>query len=449
MDYKLLSNKILEKGKEKMEDLEVYIGLSKAVEIAVFNGEVDKYSISESGGLSLRGIYNDKMGYSYTEKIDESSIDMLVEEAYENSQYIDSLDKEIIFSGSDKYEEIDNYSHSLSEIPMEDKINFLKNLEKEALSLDNRVSSVQMCSYREFESQRYIINTKGVDLSDKSNGALCYIAVILKDGEDIKTGSAFRIFKNIKEVDYTEIAKEAVEEGLSMLGATSIKSSNYPVIFKNTVFADILSAFSSILSADNVQKGLSLLKDKIGTKIGNDILTIVDDPLLKDGFATKAFDDEGCKTEYKKIIENGVLNSYLYNLKAANKDGVESTGNGTRRSYKSSVAISPTNLYVEKGNKTLEELIGGIDKGVYITNVAGLHSGLNEVSGDYSLSADGYEIENGKIKRPINQITIAANFFETLIDIEAIGSDLKFSLPMGGYVGSPSIKVKSISISGE
>ncbi len=449
MDYRLLANKILQKGKEKMEDLEVFIQRSKETEIGVFNGEIDKYSISESGGLSLRGIYNDKMGYSYTEKIDESSIDMLVEEAYENSKYIDSLDKEIIFSGSDKYEEIDNYNGNLSKTPMEDKITFLKNLEEEALSLDNRVSSIQVCVYQEFESDRFIINTKGVDLSDKFSGAFCYIAVILKDGEDTKTGSSYRMFNDLKDIDYKEIAKEAVDEGISMLGASAIKSDSYPVVFKNTVFANILSAFTPILSAENVQKGFSLLKDKVGSKVANDMLTIVDDPFLKDGFATRAFDDEGCKTSYKKIIDNGVLNSYLYNLKSANKDGVESTGNGSRRSYKSAVSILPTNLYIEKGNKTFEELIGSINKGIYITNVEGLHAGLNQVSGDYSLSAHGYEIEDGKIKRPINQITIASNFFETLMNIEEIGSDLEFGLPMGGYVGSPSIKVKSISVSGE
>jgi len=448
MDYRALTDKLFNKGKEKMEDLEVFIERSKEIEIGVFGRELDKYSISESGGLSLRGVHEGKMGYSYTEKIDESSIDMLIDEAFENGKYIDSLDKEIIFAGSDEYEEINNYNDSLEKTPMEDKIAFMKNLEKEALAMDSRVSAIQVCAYQEFQRDRYIINTKGVNLSDKFSGGFCYISIIVKDGEDTKTGLSYRIFNDLEKIDYREIAKEAVEEGISMLGATTIKSDNYPVVFKNTVFADILSAFTPILSADNVQKGLSRLKDKVGSKIANEILTIVDDPFLKDGFGTRAFDDEGCKTSYKKIIDNGVLNSYLYNLKSANKDGVESTGNGSRRSYKSSISISPTNLYIEKGSKTLEELIESIDKGIYIINVEGLHAGLNEVSGDYSLSAYGYEIENGKIKRPVNQITIAANFFETLMDIEEIGKDLEFG-PFSGDVGSPSIKVKNISVSGE
>ena len=449
MDYRHLSQEILNRGKEKMEDLEVFIQNNKQIEIRTFNGEVDKYSISESGGLSLRGIAHGKMGYSYTEKLDESSIDMLIEEAYENSKYIDSPDKEIIFEGSYKYEEIQQNTSNLSNIAAEEKIQFLLDLEKEALTMDNRVASVQASAYQEFQSERYIMNTKGVDLADNSTGAFAYISVIVKDGEDTKTGLSYRIFNDFKEVDYKEMAKEAVEEGISMLGASSIKSDTYPIIFKNTVFADILAAFGSIFSADQVQKGLSLLKDKVGEKIATDIFTVVEDPFLLDGFYSRAFDDEGHKTIYKKIIDKGVLKTYLYNLKTANKDGVESTGNGNRGSYKSPVTIAPTNVYIEKGDKSLEDLISTIDKGVYIISVQGLHSGLNQVSGDYSLSAYGYEIENGKIKRPVDQITIAGNFFETLMDIEAIGNDLEFSIPMFGYIGSPSIKVKKMSVSGE
>ncbi|MBU5438950.1 TldD/PmbA family protein [Tissierella sp. MSJ-40] len=450
MDYKKLANDIFEQGKDKMEEMEIFIQKSKGIEIKVFNGEIDKYSISESGGLSLRGISNEKMGYAYTEKIDESSIDMLIDEAFENGKYIDSLDKENIFAGSDKYEEVDNYNEGLNNVALEDKIEFVKNLEKEALAIDNKVFAVEDCVYEDFERNRYLINTKGVDLSDKSNGAFSYISVIAKEGEDTKTGLSYRISNDFSKFNYKEMAKEAVEEAISLLGATSIKSNNYPVVFKNQIFAEIIGAFIPVFSAEEVQKGLSLLKDKIGTKLANEKLSIVDDPFLKGGFATKAFDDEGTKTQYKKIIDNGVLNTYLHNWKTAEKDGIESTGNGCRTSYKSSLSIFPTNLYVEKGDKTFDELIGSIDNGLYIINVAGLHSGLNTVSGDYSLSAYGYEIENGKIKRPVNQITIAGNLYETLMNIEEIGNDLSFTTAMGGaFVGSPSVKIKSISVAGE
>ena len=449
MDYRQFIEKLLSKGTEKMDDLESFLVTNKAIEIGIFNGEVDKYSISESGGLSLRGVHNGKMGYSYTEKFDESSIDMLIEEAFENGKYIDSLEGDEIFGGSPQYNELNKYDDKLSNTPMIDKIEFAKNIEKEAFEIDSRVIAVQMCGYEEFDSERLIVNTKGVNLHDRLNGAIGYISVVVKDGEDTKTGLAYRIFSDLEDVDYKEIAKEAVDEAISMLGATPIQTGNYPTIIKNNIFADILEAFVSVFSGDNAQKGLSLLKNRIGETIASPIFNLVDDPLYKDGFVSKAFDDEGTSTRYKKVIDKGVFTTLLHTWKTAKKENMESTGNGYRSSYKSTLTISPSNFYVEKGETSFDDLFKGIDKGVYIISVAGLHSGLNPVSGDFSLSAHGYEILVGKINRPINQITIAGNLYEMLKSIEAIGDDLKFGFPGSGHFGSPSIKLKAISVAGE
>lgn len=449
MDYKNLANKIFLAGGSKMDEMEVFIQKNKELEMEVFKGKVDKYSISESGGLSLRGLADEKMGYSYTEKIDESSIDMLVEEAYENGKYIDSIDRENIFSSSEKYEEVKAYSDKISKVLVDDKINLLKSLEKEALELDNRVTSIQGIAYKEIEQERYIMNTKGIELSDKFNGGYAYISVIAKEGQDVKTGMSIRMFKDFTQLNYKEMAKEAVNRATSMLGAKTIKSDDYPVIIENRIFADIISAFSPVFSGENVQKGLSLLKNKVGSKIASELLTIVDDPFLKDGFATRAFDDEGTPTRVNKIIDKGRLNTYLHNWKTAEKDGVKSTGHGSRSSYKGSLSISPSNLYIEKGDKTLEGLVESIDNGLLITEVAGLHSGLNPVSGDFSLSASGYEILNGKIGRPVNLITIAGNLYEVFNNIEGVANDLIFTVGASGYIGSPSIKLKSLSVAGE
>jgi PmbA protein len=292
-------------------------------------------------------------------------------------------------------------------------------------------------------------NTNGVDLHHKQNGGLAYISVVVKDGDDTKTGIGYRVFSNLSTIDSKDIAKDAVDEAISMLGATPIKTGDYPTVIKNKIFADLLEAFTSVFSADSAQKGLSLLKDKVGEEIATPVLTLVDNPLLEEGFATSSFDDEGTSTKYKKVIDKGVLKTLLHNWRTAKKEGIESTGNGSRTSYKSTLAISPSNFYVEKGETSFDDIIKDIDIGVYIISVAGLHSGLNPVSGDFSLSAYGYEILNGKINRPINQITIAGNFFELLKNIEVIGDDLKFGFPGNGYFGSPTVKVKSLSIAGE
>lgn len=448
MDYKDLLNKLIEKGQEKMDEVEAFLVKNKQLDIEIYKGEIDKYSLAESGGLSFRGSSQGKMGYSYTERLEESALDSLVYEALENSKYIEGSDDEIIFSGSESYEEINHYDDSLNQVPTQDKLNFLINLEKEAYSLDERVFAVNACAYQEFEGERYLVNSKGLDLHDKSNGGAAYIFVVVKDDEDTKTGISYRIFYDFSSLDYKEIAKEAVDRATSMLGASNIKSGNYPIIIENTTFANLLSAFTPIFSSDNVQKGLSLLKGKLGEEIASPLLTIVDDPFLKGGFASRNFDDEGTASTFKTMVDNGKLVSFAYNWKTANREGVASTGHASR-SYKGPISIAPTNLYVVNGDLDLDEMMVLADKGLLINNLEGLHSGLNPVSGDFSLSASGYEIKDGKKARPVNQITIAGNLYEVFKNIVAVGNDLKFGLPSNGYIGSPSILVKSLAVSGE
>ncbi len=449
MDYLKLVDEIINRGKVKLDELETYLVKNKSIEIGVFKGELDRYSVSESGGLSLRGTVDGKMGYSYTEKLDESSIDMLIDQAYENGKYIDVTDGDVIFEGSTDYKKLNLYCDRLATVPIEEKIEFTKNIEKYAYSLDDRVVAVQTCVYEEFEQERILKNTKGLELIDKQNLAIAYVSLVVKDKEDTQTGIGYKVFTDLTTVDYKDIAKEAVEEAISMLGATSIKTGNYTTVIKNKVFADLLQAFSSIFSADSAQKGLSLLKDKIDEEIASPIFNLVDNPLFEEGFASSSFDDEGTSTKYKRLIDKGVLKTLLHNWRTAKKDGIESTGNASRPSYKSTLTISPSNFYVENGDDSFDDILNGIDHGVYITSLAGLHSGLNPVSGDFSLSAHGFEILNGKIHRPINQITIAGNFFSLLKNIELIANDLKFGTPGSGYFGSPSIKIKFLSIAGE
>jgi PmbA protein len=447
---KNLSDKIFAEGrKQGMEDMEIYYSAGSSLSLKVFEHELDGYSLSESEGLSLRGLYNGKMGYSYTEKVDESSIPFLVKGVIENARVIDSDDDETIYEGSKEYKEVKNFNEGLASVQETEKIKFVKQLEEEAFKLDKRITSVETCVYGDGYGETVMSNTKGLYLHDKSNIAYTYVVVVAKENEDIKTGMAYRTGNDFSKFDAEEIAAEAVKEAVSLLGASSVKSGDYPVILRNTAASDLLESFTGIFSSENVQKNLSLLKGKLGEKIASDKFSLVDDPFMAGGLASKSFDGEGAACRYKKVIENGVLKTYLYNFKTAKKDGVDTTGNASKGSYKSSIDISPSNFYVEKGKKDLDGLIQSIEKGILITELQGLHSGLNTISGDFSLAALGYEIEGGRIKKPVEQITVAGNYFELLKNIEDVGSDLRFGLPGEAYIGSPSLKIKKLAIAGE
>ena len=443
-------DKIFQKGRETgLNDMEVYYSEGSSLSLKVFQKDLDGYSLSESEGLSLRGVYKGKMGYSYTEKVDETSIDQLVRDAAENALIIDSEDEEYIFEGSKEYKKVDSFNQALSNVGEEQKINFVKSLEEEAFRLDKRIASVEVCIYGDGYGETIMSNTKGLFLRDKSNIAYTYIAVVAKDGEDIKTGMAYRTGNDFNAFNAQDIAREAVDEALALLGARSVKSGDYNVIIRNSAAADLLEAFTGIFSAEAVQKNLSLLKGKLNEKIASDKFTLIDDPYMEGGLASKSFDGEGVACKYKKVVDKGVLKTYLYNLKTAKKDGVDTTGNASKGSYKSSIGISPSNFFVEKGERTLDEMIADIDKGILITELQGLHSGLNSVSGDFSLAALGFLIQDGKISRPVEQITMAGNYFDMLKNIEETGSDLKFGMPGEAYIGSPSLRIKKLSIAGE
>ncbi len=438
------------KGKAKgFHEQEVYYLKNKNTEISVYQGQIDKFNISEDGGLSYRGMVDGKLGYAYTEIMDDEAIDMLVDEAFANARIIEAEDEVFLHDGSGNYSKVDNFNPELDLVPIEKKIQFMLDLEQSILKADDRVKTLSQNSYDEVESIRRIKNTKGLDITDQINYCLAYAVVVVEENEDKRTGLGYDISNTFEKLSIDKIASEATSEALKMLGAKSTKSMKCPVVIKNETFAQLFSAYIGILNAERVQKKLSKLGDKLGEVIASPVLTLMDDPHLKGALASSAFDAEGVATYRKPIIENGVLMSFFHNLKTASKDGVLSTGNASKGSYKGTVGIAPSNLVLTPGEKSLDDMIATIDKGVYILELQGLHAGINTISGDFSLQCYGYLIENGKLTKPVSQITVAGNFFEMLKDIEYFANDFRFSILSSDYTGSASVKIKALSISGE
>ena len=446
MELNLFVKELFSKAQEEgFSEYEVYYVDRESLSISVYKEEVEKYNLNNSAGLSFRGKFGDRIGYSYTEILDEDAIEMLVKKAKENVLAIENNDIQFIYEGDKEYKEISTYHEELEDIPADKLINIAISMEKEAKKYCNKVESFSGCSVSYSSGKYGIINSKGLNLSNKSNLLTAYVVPIVKDLDKMYDGCGYVVAKSLNDVKPDKIAKMGVDEALSKIGGTSIASGNYKVIINNEAMVSLLSTFAGIFSGDAVQKGLSLLKDKEGEIIAADIVNLVDDPHLEDGLASVSFDDEGVATLKTYLIKNGKLNSLLHNLKTANKAGVKSTGNGFKSSYASPISVSPTNFYIEPGINSLEEMTKKINKGLIITDFAGLHSGANSITGDFSLAAKGFYIEDGIKTHPVEQITVAGNFFTLLNNIEEIGSDLKF--PMSS-VGSPSIVIK-LSIAGE
>ncbi|MFD2045535.1 TldD/PmbA family protein [Ornithinibacillus salinisoli] len=447
MELITFRNQVFEAGyKLGMTDLELYYEKQESFSCEIFKGEIDDYQSSSVSGVSVRGLYNGKMGYAYTEKLDEESVSFLLENLKVNAVLIEDEPEEL-FEGNADYKEMDFYSPALSEVTTEDKIAFLKAVEKEIYEYDPRVVQTDYAGIYDKSIEKALFNNKGLELKDRNNLMYVVFSVVVKDGGEIKADFHFELTKDFASLNAETFAKEAVEKSLSFLGGKTYPNKNYPVVISNNAASTLLATFAPSFSAEKVQKSQSRLKGKINEKIASEYVTLTDDPFLPDGIRSGTFDSEGVPTKELTVVEKGQLKSFFHNLKTAKKDGVKSTGHGHKASYKDTIGVSPSNLYVVPNEDSYEELYANLEEGIIITDLAGLHSGANQISGDFSLAANGYYVKDGKIVGPTNLMTVAGNFFEMLQDVEKVGSDLIFS-PMDafGYVDSPSLKVKNLSI---
>ncbi|MFA7127527.1 MAG: metallopeptidase TldD-related protein, partial [Bacilli bacterium] len=200
----------------------------------------------------------------------------------------------------------------------------------------------------------------------------------------------------------------------------------------------------SMFSGESAIKKITPLIGKEEQSIASKKITIVDAPLKKDAIFTHPFDDEGVACYDKKVVDKGVFKTFLHNLKTAQYFNTHSTGNGFKQG--ANVGVSGTNFYIAPGRTSKEKLIESIKEGLLITELDGLHAGVNVISGDFSLKASGFHIVNGEITRPVSLIVMSGNFFSLLNKVEAVGNDLYLSV---NGIGAPSIKIKKIAISGE
>lgn len=451
MNIKDFADKLFSRAKEEgFTEYEIYYVDGDSFKVTIYKGEIDQYSLNSHSGLSFRGLYNGNMGYSYTEVLDDYAVEMLIKDAKQNALAIEDEEVDIIYGGKDSYTDIKGYNQALAQMGADEKIKLALQLEKDTLAQSEKVKTLDECMIVTGEGESRIINSKGLDLQYKSNTIYAIAAPVVEEKGKVNTAFAFKATNDFTEIDTKAIAKEAVDDALAYMGAESVSTGKYKVIIRNDVMADMLAAFSGIFSAYNVQKGMSLLKGKVGTHIASKAVNIIDDPLMEKGLASSPFDAEGVACYTKTVVEQGKLITLLYNLKTALKDGAKSTGNASKGSYSSPVGVSPSNFYVKPGEKGLEELIKALGNGILITEVQGLHSGANGVSGDFSLAAKGFEIKDGKTIKPVEQITVAGNFYSLLQDVIEAGADLKFGMPSGGgCFGSPSLIVKELAISGK
>jgi len=428
------------------EASEIYLTEGSSFQTAVNKGELTRYNVSESLNLGFRGIYGGRMGCASTQVLDEDAAEMLVSAALAGAQLCETEDEEFIFEGSESYPEMNGAHPEITRLTPAEKIAMTRALEEKALAADARIASCSHCALFTSESDVRMVNSRGLDLSAHRDLMGAYVYPIARRGDISGTAGRAAYVCDPARLDLDKLAREAAREAVSYLDAASVPSGNYAILLRPDVAADLMETFASVFSADSAQKGLSLLKGKEGEMIAAACVNLVDDPLLPEGYASHAFDGEGVAARRKAVVQGGRLETLLHNLKTARKQGVKTTGNAARASVAGPMTVAPANFYFEPGTMSRDEIYAQAGNALLITDLMGMHSGANAVSGDFSLGAKGYLLENGKLGRAVNQITIAGNFFELLRDIQAVGSDLEFG---PGCFAAPTLWIKSLSVAGK
>lgn len=426
-----------------LEAAEAYVAEDESFRAMATDGEITQYSSNLTKGLSFRVKVNGKIGYASTEAFDEDAVAWLLKNAVDSAVLNEDTSEQFIYDGREKNPVL--ILEAGTGDPAE-KLRFVLDAEKNAKGYDGRVQKVAYNTIITSRESVRIVNTYGMDKQFTATYSIAYLMPLAKDGESSATGIAVQIGRGFQALDAKKLGEKAAEDAIAMLHASPVTSGQYRVVLHNRAMADLLGVFSDAFSAENVQKDLSIFKGKLGQTVAAETVTLMDDSLLPQGIASRPFDAEGVPGGSHALIQNGVLKTFLHNLKTAKKDGVQSTGNASKAGYSGPIRVAPTNFFIKPGETAYDELLTAMGDGLLITEVAGLHAGADAVSGDFSLLSKGFLIKDGKAERPVEQITIAGNFYEMLKAVRTVGSDLTFP---EGAIGSPSIDVGKLSVGGK
>ena len=441
---------VLVLAKSRKTQLEVFAERGSSTSIGAHNGEVDAFSVANRMGLGLRVLHNGAWGYAHTENLSPAALERAFAMALEHAALVAPEEFAVLGAWPEPPHIGDLFGEGLSGVTVDRKVQAAIALETGAREADPRVVTVAYSGYQDGETEVMVANTSGLDRSSKQNFAAQFAyPVVAEDGQS-KSKFAWDFSREFETLDPQRTALESVRKSLNLLGAKPVHSGTYPVVIENECLAELLGTFSSLFNAKMVQEGKSPLAGKLGQTIASTQVTLQDDATRPGGLASRPFDAEGYPSRPITLIEHGKLVAFLHNSETAARAGQESTGHAGRYGYQTTLTVAPSNMYLEPGGVPLEVLRSKLNTGIFLTGVSGTHAGANQYTGEFSLEAEGFWVEAGEVKHPLEVFTVAGNVLELLLGIEAIGDDLKFGPPSGlGSFGCPSVLVKALAIGGK
>jgi PmbA protein len=423
---------------------EIMTGQSRTLSIEVKEGAVDTFKSAEPVAVSIRLLKDGGLGFSYSSSFAAADIERMIAAALTAAQ-VQTPDSCNLLPAPAAFTPMPElYDPALAAVPVAAKIARAIELERLALAADSRITRVRKAVYGENSYYVHLRNSLGICAGYRGSSLSCSVAPLAEASGESQLGWDFAFANSYEALDIAAIATGAAARATAMLGARTITSMRAPVILDSRVAGEFLELLAPSFSAENLFKGKSLLKGREGERLFPEIITIRDDGTLAGGMATAPFDGEGVPAQNTPLVTGGVVNGFLFDSVYAARMGAATTGNSARAGVKGLPHLGISNFFIENGTSSPAALLAGISRGLLLTSLIGMHT-ANPVSGDFSVGATGCLIENGQLTQPVKGVAIAGNVLELFKNIEMVGSDRRFY----SAVGSPSLKIASLEISGD
>jgi PmbA protein len=427
-------------------DADAWAEESTSRRVRVYAGEVESLSDAGGRGIGVRAFAGARSGYAYGTDLTDAGVAETARAAREAAELADEdehegLPEELGTSPVDGLA-----SPGFADWSTERVVELAVAVDRAARAPAG-VTQVENSVYSDARGSVALANSRGFAASYDATQAWAYASAFAGEGADLMTGMGVGVGRDPAELDPEAIGAEAAGRALALVGARQAESRRCPVVLDAFVAASFIGFIGAMLSADAVQRGRSLFAGREGDEVANPVLRVADDGTDPGGPASAPFDGEGTPTGRTGLIEGGRLLGFLYDSRTARRAGRATTGNASRGSYRTPPAVGTTNLLIDPGSADLAALMEEAGDGLYVTDVAGLHSGVNPVSGTFSVGASGRLIEGGEPGRPVREMTIASDLVSMLTAVRAVGAEARW-VPFGGSVRAVPLLVAEMAVSG-
>jgi PmbA protein len=408
---------VLSEAKRQGAEADVIVNRNNNFSLKANQGQLDEYKVSSSQVLGVRVVKDARIATSYSESLESASLDLMLTNALQSAR----------FSKQDEHQTISCIDSKLTtdfaEIAQQDtasadeKIELSLALEQGVVSLPH-ASSAPYNGYADGESQLILANTQGTLCQHFERSFNCYAYTLFeKEGKQSMAGKV-SVGRRFDELSPSYCIEQGYNLARDLLDGAPVATGEYSAIFDINALSSLFGAFGSAFSGVSAMKGITPLANKVGQSVASELITLTDSAYIQNGMAIAAFDSEGFPTQDNILIANGQLSTLLHNSHTARYLGTVSTASAARGA-KSSLDVSSNHKVIATGQSSSSEVKTG--EYLELVELQGVHSGADPVSGDFSFGASGFLCRDGKRVQPVRGITIAANFYKMLQEIDAVG----------------------------